>query len=465
MKESNTFRILMFPWLAHGHISPFIELSKRLAKNKFKIYFCSTEINLNFIKESKGFDENSSDHSIQLSIAKLVRLDLPDFPELPPHYHTIKNLPPHLTSTLKLAFRMSKTSFSNILNTLKPDLQIYDVLQSWAAELAALNSIPSPLIIGAVNISFFYHGTNCRVSGTNETYPFSEIFFRDYEMKKIIATYQELTKLESEEAEVFKCFELSSDIVLVKSWTEIEGRYIDHLSLCSGKKVVSVGPLNNQDDDTKEEEEQEDNSDSIKFLNSKDESSVVYVSFGSEYFLSKEEREEIAYGLELSNANFIWVVIFPMGHAVALEEALPEGFLHRVKERGIVVDGWAPQAKILQHPNTGGFLSHCGWGSVMESIYDGVPLLALPMQHDQPLNARLVVDVGFGIEILRDEDGQINREEVVAKVINMVVVEKTKAGELLTQKAREMSNNLREEGEEEWNEAVGKVRNLCRKNV
>ncbi|XP_071910194.1 mogroside IIIx synthase-like [Coffea arabica] len=427
----------MFPWLAHGHISPFIELSKRLAKNKFKIYFCSTEINLNFIKESKSFDENSSDHSIEL-----VRLDLPDFPELPPHYHTTKNLPPHLTSTLKLAFRMSKPSFSNILNTLKPDLLIYDVLQSWAAELAAFNSIPSVLflIIGAANISFFYHGTNCRVSGTNETYPFSEIFFRDYEMKKIIATYQELTKLESEEAEVFKCFELSSDIVLVKSWTEIEGRYIDHLSLCSGKKVVSVGPLNNQDDDTKEEEEQEDNSHIIKFLNSKDESSVVYVSFGSEYFLSKEEREEIAYGLELSNANFIWLVRFPMGHAVALQEALPEGFLHRVKERGIVVDGWAPQAKILQHSNTGGFLSHCGWGSVMESIYDGVPLLALPMQHDQPLNARLVVDVGFGIEILRDEDGQIKREEV-AKVINMVVVEKTKAGELLTQKARERVNS------------------------
>lgn len=149
-----------------------------------------------------------------------------------------------------------------------------------------------------------------------------------------------------------------------------------------------------------------------------------------------------------------------MGHAVALEAALPEGFLERVEERGIVVDGWSPQAKILQHPSTGGFVSHCGWGSVMESIYYGVPLLALPMHLDQPVNARLAVEIGVGIEIMRDQDGQIKREEV-AKAINMVVADSRKVGVLLREKAKEMSNKLREEGEEELNEALETLRKLC----
>ena len=38
--------ILMLPWLAHAHISPFLEPSKKLTERNFHIYFCSTPINL-----------------------------------------------------------------------------------------------------------------------------------------------------------------------------------------------------------------------------------------------------------------------------------------------------------------------------------------------------------------------------------------------------------------------------------
>ncbi|CDP19775.1 unnamed protein product [Coffea canephora] len=356
---------------------------------------------------------------------------------------------------------MAKTNFQNILNTLKPDLLVYDGFQPWASELAALNHIPSVLflVVGTVNLSSVYHSRRCRVSGANETYPFPAIFYRDYEIKKILAKLQESKAKEGDEFDVFKSIELSSDIVLVKSWREMEGKYIDHLSSSCGKKLIAVGPFSNHEDDSKEADSY---SHIIEFLNSKDEASLVYVSFGSEYFLSKEEREEIAIGLELSNANFIWVVRFPVGHAIGLEEALPERFLERVKGRGTVVNGWAPQAKILGHRSTGGFVSHCGWGSVIESIYYGVPLLALPMHLDQPLHARLAVEIGVGIEIFKDADGQIKREDF-ARVINEVVVKK-KEGQLQRQKAMELSKKLREEGEEELHEAIEKLRSLCSKN-
>ncbi|XP_027148334.1 beta-D-glucosyl crocetin beta-1,6-glucosyltransferase-like [Coffea eugenioides] len=465
--ESNTrrFRVLMFPWLAHGHISPFLELSKRLAQNNFQIYFCSTEVNLSFIKKDRNLDEYFSDHSIEL-----VQLDLPHFPELPPHYHTTKNLPPHLHLTLHVAFYMGKTNFQNILNILQPDLLIYDMFQAWASELASLIHIPSVLFLcgGAVfwSWSYFYHVMNEGNSGIDGTYPFPAIFLRDYEIKNSAAWFLEFKKNVPEEVvlSMTKSFEVSSDIVLLKTCREIDGKYIDHFSSSRGKKILAVGPLIElKHDDTKMEEETESSSHIIEFLNGREESSVVYVSFGSEYFLSEEEREEMAYGLELSNANFIWVVRFPVGHAIALEEALPEGFLERVKDRGVVVDGWAPQAKILEHPSTGGFVSHCGWSSFMESLYYGVPLLALPMLYDQPLQARLAVEIGVGIEILRDEDGRIKRENV-AKVIKEVVVEKIELGESVKQKAKELGHKLREEGEGQLHEAVEKLKSLCSKN-
>ena len=159
-----------------------------------------------------------------------------------------------------------------------------------------------------------------------------------------------------------------------------------------------------------------------KWLNKKQDSSCLLVSFGSEFYLSKEDMEEIAYGLELSHVDFIWVVRFPVAgggeRKKNVEEELPKGFLERVRERGMVVEGWVPQAQILKHRTTGGFLSHCGWSSVMESIKFGVPIIAAPMQLDQPLNARLVEWLDVGVVVERD-NGRLRRQEV-ARVVKEV---------------------------------------------
>lgn len=85
--------VVMLPWLAYGHLSPFLEMAKKFSRRNFYIYFCSPPVNLRFI-QGKLTEEDS--HSI-----KLVELHLPSMPELPPHYHTSKDLPPHLMSTLK----------------------------------------------------------------------------------------------------------------------------------------------------------------------------------------------------------------------------------------------------------------------------------------------------------------------------------------------------------------------------
>lgn len=248
----------------------------------------------------------------------------------------------------------------------------------------------------------------------------------------------------------------SSKIVLVKGFREIEGEYVDYLSDLLGKKFVPVGPLVQNPSYDKS-----DSSKIMDWLDDKAKGLTVYVSFGSEYFLKQEDMHELAHGLELCNLNFIWVVRFPKGEKKTLEESLPLGFLDRVGERGLVVEGWAPQAEILVHDSIGGFVSHCGCSSMMESMKFGVPIIAMPMHLDQPLNARLVGKIGVGEEVERSEVGKLEREEVAA-VIRRVVVEESGGG--VRENARLMSERIKAKGDEEVEDVVMEFVKLCNRN-
>jgi len=59
----------------------------------------------------------------------------------------------------------------------------------------------------------------------------------------------------------------------------------------------------------------------------------------------------------------------------------------------------APQIGVLSHLSTGGFLSHCGWNSTIESILHGVRMIAWPLFAEQKMNAFLLVkEMKVGIE-------------------------------------------------------------------
>lgn len=111
--------------------------------------------------------------------------------------------------------------------------------------------------------------------------------------------------------------------MLFNSFRELEGKYIDYLPILMGKKIIPIGPLVQEIIDGDKDLE------ILQWLGTKDEQSTVFVSFGSESFLSKEEREEVAHGLELSGVSFVWIVRFPAGERIKVEEALPAEFLKR----------------------------------------------------------------------------------------------------------------------------------------
>ncbi|PNX79287.1 anthocyanidin 3-O-glucosyltransferase 5-like protein [Trifolium pratense] len=145
---------------------------------------------------------------------------------------------------------------------------------------------------------------------------------------------------------------------------------------------------------------------------------------------------ELAYGLELSQQRFIWVVRQPIendafaaffdtakgGNASTLVDYLLGGFVNRTKEVGICVPMWDPQAEILKHPTTGGFVTHCGWNYVLESIFSGVPMVALPLYAEQKMNATLLSEE-LGVALRMKADGGIIFREQIAKLIRRVMVD------------------------------------------
>ncbi|KAH0673512.1 hypothetical protein KY284_024599 [Solanum tuberosum] len=233
---------------------------------------------------------------------------------------------------------------------------------------------------------------------------------------------------------------------------------MDYLSEVDRSKILPIGVvIVNEEDDAGDME-------IIQWLGKRKEHSTVFVSFGSENFLTKEEMKEVASGLKLSNVRFIWVVRFPRGeHVVKLEEVLPQGFLERIGERGRIVEGWAPQTRILKHPSIGAFVTHSGWNSTLESIEFGVPIIALPMNFysDQPMNARLLVENGVAVEMARDGNGKIHRGYIAETIKDVIFDEKI--GEDLRKKVKSLGENIKLLREKEMDGVVEVIKQICEK--
>nr|POF05195.1 udp-glycosyltransferase 88a1 [Quercus suber] len=100
-----------------------------------------------------------------------------------------------------------------------------------------------------------------------------------------------------------------------------------------------------------------------------------------------------------------------------LDSLLPEGFLGRTKERGLVVKSWAPQVAVLNHNSIGGFVSHGGWNSVLEAVCARVPMVAWPLYAEQRFSrVVLVEDVKIALWMNESKDGFVSTTEVEKRV-------------------------------------------------
>jgi UDP:flavonoid glycosyltransferase YjiC (YdhE family) len=158
----------------------------------------------------------------------------------------------------------------------------------------------------------------------------------------------------------------------------------------------------------------------VQWLDSQKSNSVVYVNFGSVAVATKQQLIEFGMGLAKSGHPFLWIIRPDM---IAGDCAiLPPEFTEETKDRGFICS-WCPQEEVLNHPSVGGFLTHCGWTSIIESISSGVPMLCWPFAGDQQTNCRYTcTEWGIGMEI----DSNVKRDNVEKLVRELMEGERGK---------------------------------------
>jgi len=223
---------------------------------------------------------------------------------------------------------------------------------------------------------------------------------------------------------------LAADAIILNSFEDLEGPVLSQIRH-HFRKVYTVGPLHHHLNTRKAESKE--GKDIPKFKNSifqvdrscmtwldaQPEGSVMYVSFGSSTVMKREDLLEIWYGLVNSKKRFLWVMRPDIVAGKENDNQIPVELEKGTKERGFIVE-WAPQEEVVAHKAIGGFLTHNGWNSTLESLVAGVPMICWPYFADQQINSRFVSEVwkvGLDMKDVCDR-------HVVEKMLNDLMVDR-----------------------------------------
>ncbi|OMO67260.1 UDP-glucuronosyl/UDP-glucosyltransferase [Corchorus capsularis] len=422
--------IAMFPWLAYGHIMPFLQVSKFLAQKGHRISYISTPKNISRLPKLPPND---------LSSSNITFIELP-FPQnidgLPPGAESTGEIPVHKVPYLKKAYDMLQYPLTEFLKTSDVNWIIHDFAPHW------LPGIATPLGINLIFYSIFnatlftFLGPPSALLGDyrrSRPEDFTQVpEWIDYPSETAYKLYEMVNHYECMDEDVsdFQRIGLivqGCQFVILRSSFEFEPDEIRLLAKLYQKPVVPIGLLPPSLISSNQLVKTDEKWEGIKkWLDNKGDKSVFYVALGSEVTLSQEFMHELAFGMEKSNLPFIWVV---RNRPLVLEgqkgqDMIPPGFEERVPDRGLVLRDWAPQLQILAHSSVGGFLTHCGWSSIIEALSFGRALILFSgASSDQGLNARLLHSKKVGLEIERNEvDGSFT-SDLVAETIRKVMVE------------------------------------------
>ncbi|KAI8558692.1 hypothetical protein RHMOL_Rhmol04G0116500 [Rhododendron molle] len=218
--------------------------------------------------------------------------------------------------------------------------------------------------------------------------------------------------------------------IMVNTFEELESYAVKRLTEDDKvPPIYPVGPVLHLLKDEKEEDEEVIQI--IRWLDDQPPSSVVFLCFGSMGSFSGEQVREIAQALEQSKHRFLWSLRQPPPKGKVempseyqdLNQVLPEGFLERTIKIGKVI-GWAPQVAVLSHKAVGGFVSHCGWNSTLESLWCGVPVATWPMYAEQQMNAfQLVRELRLAVDIKLDYKRDMRFSSIEPKLVTADEIE------------------------------------------
>ncbi|KAI6677970.1 hypothetical protein NL676_038766 [Syzygium grande] len=439
--------VLFFPFMAHGHMLPTLDMARLFTARGARATIITTPHNAPLFQNSLRGDAGSR---IDLRSIEFPTLEV-GLPE------GLENLDMVTTQDIQQKFFRAITMLSEpleaLVQELAPDALVADIFFPFANEVAAGHGIPRLAFHGT---SFFSmcaaesvkrHRPHEKVSSDDEPFclpglPDEITMTRSQlpdELKISIQT--DFTRLLKRSYEaVDRCFGM-----IVNSFNELEPSYVDYYRNALGKRAWHIGPVSLCNRNLQEKaqrggkEASIDGHECLKWLDSRGPGSVVYVCFGTTSKFSDAQLREIAMGLEASGQDFVWVVSRDEKEEKGNEDGgqddwLPEGFEKRMQGKGLIIRGWAPQVLILDHRSVGGFVTHCGWNSVLEGISAGLPMVTWPIFAEQFYNEKLVTEVlkiGVGVGARRWARlvGDFTRKEAVERAVKEIMVGE-KAGEI-----------------------------------
>ncbi|CAH8301888.1 unnamed protein product [Eruca vesicaria subsp. sativa] len=382
--------IMVFPYPAQGHLLPLLDLTHQLCLR--------ADITVSIIVTPKNLPYISPLLTAHPSSISAVTFPFPQSPSLPPGVENVKDIGPSGNPLIMASIRQLREPIINWLSSHPnpPVAIISDFFLGWTNDLGIprFAFFSSGAFLASI-LHFF--SDKLHLYESTEPVCFSDLprspVFKIEHIPSLIPESPSLQDLESQRDTMMN---FSSYGCVFNSCEVLEEEYMEYVKLKTGhNRVYGVGPLSSIGLGKGNSDSSVDVEALMSWLDGCLHGSVLYICFGSQKVLNKDQCDALALGLEKSMTRFIWV---------AKTDPIPDGFEDRVAGRGIVVRGWAPQVAVLSHVAVGGFLSHCGWNSVMEAVASGTMILAWPMGADQYVDARLLVE-HKGVAVMVCEGG------------------------------------------------------------
>ncbi|ESQ37309.1 hypothetical protein EUTSA_v10002845mg [Eutrema salsugineum] len=421
-KRAEKIRVVLVPLPLQGHITPIMQLGKALNLKGFSITVAQGECN----------QVSSSQH-----LSGFQFVTIPETVPVSQYERRPVEFVMKLNKTSEASF---KDCIAQLLLQQGSDIAciIYDELMYFCGATAKEFNLPSIIFSTTTATHKFCCSVLSKLNSKKFLIDMQDPEVQDKEVENLHPLrYKDLPTSGMGPLEPY--FELLREIikkrtasaVIINTTSCLENSSLSWLQQELGIPVYPLGPLHILSS-VKSSLLKEDKN-CIEWLNKQKPKSVIYVSFGSLALMETKDVLEMVCGLFNSNQPFL-LVIRP-GSILGSEwiESLPEEVSKMVSKRGYIVK-WAPQIEVLGHPALGGFWSHCGWNSTLESIVEGVPMICMPFIGEQKLNAKYIESVWrVGIKL----EGEMERGGVERAVKRLIVDEESEG-------LRERAHVLRE---------------------
>ncbi|CAL5026367.1 unnamed protein product [Urochloa decumbens] len=413
---------VVIPWPATSHMIPIVDIACLLAAHGAAVTVITTPASAQLVqgRVERAGGQASAGITVTAIPFPAAEAGLPDGCERIDHTPSVDLVPNFFDATAQFGEPVAQHC-RGLMATHRPSCIIAGMCNTWAHGLARELGAPCFIFHGFCAFSLLCceylntHKPHEAVASPDELFdvPVLPPFEFKFARRQLPLQFLPSCSIPEVRLRELREFEMAVDGIVVNSFEELERGSAARLAAATGGKAVfAVGPVSlcGTPGLFDSRADSDDARRCMAWLDAKKDRSVLYVSFGSAGRMPPEQLMQL--GLALVSCP--WPVLWVIKGASSLPDDVNEWLQENTDADGLqesqclAVRGWAPQVPILEHPAVGGFLTHCGWGSTLESVAAGVPMATWPFTAEQFLNEKLIVDVlriGVSVGVTKPTEG------------------------------------------------------------